>query len=325
MFEQELSEDTAQYYRLYIRFKGRRYASYHVRNENWLHVYWNYQLISGRCGCFSARGQGIIDEDGLELFEWLRNARNIDRLKKGLRHVNEVDKSALSILKKLFTGKRISAQTENLWLQFQEDWDQFTHARGFEKLELIARAGRDIGVIHIPALNPISGRSKLSGMAEDYQNWRLADPAGWAYLLNLDANTIEVFESKSRHSFKDEPTVQNVSATHAEDSPSYYCKIQLSELQAMWRKDWIRKHEVHVKALNQLWQERGKPTQETTNKAKLSFQDLYDISFNNRPPNGPKRRYPRRDVRQDIHPWTHVKNKAPKNVRRSRNKSNGHN
>lgn len=117
----------------------------------------------------------------------------------------------------------------------------------------------------------------------------------WVYLLNLDANTLEVFESQlGSCTLESEYNRRGRFALDRQGPPGYYCKLQLSELQAMWRQDWIEKHNMHAKAIRQLWQEVQKRAQETNTAGMPSFRYLYNMSFNNIPVDGSKRLVPRR-------------------------------
>lgn len=50
------------------------------------------------CVRFFAPGEGAIAEDGLQIFEWVRDPDNITRLRNGLRHTYEVNENELDDL-----------------------------------------------------------------------------------------------------------------------------------------------------------------------------------------------------------------------------------
>ena len=108
---------------------------------------------------------------------------------------------------------------------------------------------------------PISVRSltNLFGWSERLQSaTHLTDsiPDGpcWTYLLNLDTDILEVYEPRCGLTAETEANEENNSLS-TRDSPAYYCKMHLGELQAMWRKDWIMRHRMHAEELARLWSE----------------------------------------------------------------------
>lgn len=132
----------------------------------------------------------------------------------------------------------------------------------------------------------------------------MADPVPdgpcWTYLLDLDTDILEIYEPRCGLNFETESILgENVSLA-TRGSPAYYCKIHLSELQAMWRKDWITRHRVHAEELARVWKESIEKSLKGTCKKTLSFRDLYDATFSNRPEDGTRRRYPTRNTRANV-------------------------
>lgn len=105
-----------------------------------------------RVACLSSFGKGIIEEDGLDLFEWLREGLNIERLKKGLlqiyssedasshvRPMQYVDLGAEATTQKKQSGLRGDATQPpaSLLTQFSQAWVS-------KKLEWIASPQADL-------------------------------------------------------------------------------------------------------------------------------------------------------------------------------------
>lgn len=77
------------------------------------------------------------------------------------------------------------------------------------------------------------------------------------YLLDLVQDTLEVYEFKdyTKHRFSpfSRLTVKSLYRMAPHKPPGYYIKLGLSELQWMWRNDWITLHKIHTEALERLW------------------------------------------------------------------------
>ena len=149
---------------------------------------------------------------------------------------------------------------------------------------------------------PISVRSltNLFGWSERLQSaTHLTDsiPDGpcWTYLLNLDTDILEIYEPRCGLTAETEANEENNSLS-TRDSPAYYCKMHLGELQAMWRKDWIMRHRMHAEELARLWSESTDRSPGGACKKTLSFRSIYDITFN-KTATGARGRYSRRNTR----------------------------
>ncbi|KAI3328117.1 hypothetical protein HD806DRAFT_485126 [Xylariaceae sp. AK1471] len=226
------------------------------------------------CVRFFAPGDGIIARDGLELFEWIRNPSNITRLRNGLRYVYEIDRTELheflEVKLREDTGymeeqMKIYKEGSDMLTAFEQKRHEFNSLRkGVDKLEAISNAQE---VMVIPRASPR----------------KRSDRPGWLYLLNLDQETLEVYEFKDYKLHKSYPfarlTIKSLYEKSPDEPPGYYIKLKLSELQAMWRSDWITEHEIHADALDRLWRRNATVLQTTPHADNLPFAVLYGSVF----------------------------------------------
>ncbi|KAI0001535.1 hypothetical protein F4779DRAFT_604100 [Xylariaceae sp. FL0662B] len=221
------------------------------------------------CVRFSAIGNGITAEDGLELFEWIRNPANIARLKKGLEYVYEVDEEKLGLFlvwamkeKKLDVGEEMEywGDAEEMGKAYQREHETFTTKlrTGVQKLEAIASAE---SIMTIPKTAPR----------------KISDAPGWIYLLNLDQNTLEMYGFKYRSHRK--LTINTLVRRSPNEPPGYYIKFSLPELQGMWRDDWVRRHQSHALALKELWKQNKGVLRAVPYAQDLPFSVLYGGVF----------------------------------------------
>jgi hypothetical protein len=103
------------------------------------------------------------------------------------------------------------------------------------------------------------------------------------YLLNLDQETLEVYEFRDYRPRTSSPsarlTIKSLYENSPDEPPGYYIKLKLSELQAMWRSDWIREHEIHADALARLWKHNATVLQTIPHADNVPFIVLYGSVF----------------------------------------------
>ncbi|KAI1080050.1 hypothetical protein F5B20DRAFT_148898 [Whalleya microplaca] len=242
------------------------------------HIYVRFGTI--RCIRLSAVGSGIIADDGLKLFEWIRNPGNIARLRKGLGYVYEVGEEDLHfflawaiIEQKLDVGQRMEycKSGEQMIETYQRYHKRFIGLKtGVEKLEAIASAQK---IMTIPKT---ASRSR-------------SDASGWLYLINLDRNTLEVYQPKGYRIHK-KPTNATSLRGCPDEPPGYYIKFSIPELQGMWRDDWIKRHQSHEVALGELWKQRSRVRRGVSYARDLPFSLLYSGVFHGRSSNQRSRR-----------------------------------
>ncbi|KAI0016255.1 hypothetical protein F4780DRAFT_760203 [Xylariomycetidae sp. FL0641] len=216
-------QEMVAHYRVYVRLEGRH------------------------CVRFLAPGDGSIATCGVELFEWIRNPVNIQRLRKGLEHTYEVHDNELAefltvklVEDEAFVERQMQEYRQGITMlrTFERKRARFELLQsGVEKLEVIAEA-TDILTIPRTAPRVESDRSE------------------WLYMLNLDDESLEVYEFRQSSSSTLEPRATMATLLHDNPlaPPGYYIKMAFSDLRAMWRSDWIAKHRTHEESLQELWQ-----------------------------------------------------------------------
>ncbi|KAI1498073.1 hypothetical protein F5X99DRAFT_394794 [Biscogniauxia marginata] len=254
-------------YRVYIRFNGHH------------------------CIRFIASGDGIVTSDGLELFEWARDPQNIDRLRNRCIHTHEIDDYELPkfLARKILKNKCYAArqmdtyETGNQMLKaFEEGRSRFTELRhGVDKLEAIASSE---GIMTIPRTTPRKG----------------LDAAEWLYLLDVDRKTLEVYDFKYLNNSEPNPTMTTVLGSNATEPPGYYIKLELSELQAMWRNDWITRHQTHANTLRELWVNNLVHLRSVPRTNDLSFSVLYGSIFHGKTTDGKTKSWSTRMTRAKL-------------------------
>jgi hypothetical protein len=118
------------------------------------------------------------------------------------------------------------------------------------------------------------------------------------YLLNLDQETLEVYEFKDYSPHRFSPFARLTTKRLYQESPNappgYYIKLKLSELQAMWRSDWVEVHEDHAKALDKLWRQNALALRTIPHADNIPFAVLYGSVFYGKEGNGTHTRRSRR-------------------------------
>ncbi|KAI1419518.1 hypothetical protein F5Y12DRAFT_720622 [Xylaria sp. FL1777] len=241
------------------------------------------------CVRFLAPGNGAITSDGLQLFQWIKDPVNIARLQNGLQHVYEVDQNELRhflTLKILEDPECMEEQINNhlgrsdILATFKKKWTEFNDLRtGVDKLEAISNA-KDIMVI------PRASTRKRS------------DEPGWLYLLDLDQETLEIYEFQDYRSQRLPPfarlTIESLYQESPNKPPGYYIKLKLSDLQTMWRSEWIRLHQIHAEALDRLWRRNARVLQTIPHADSIPFAVLYGSAYNGHDGSTTNLRGPRR-------------------------------
>ncbi|KAI1269384.1 hypothetical protein F5Y18DRAFT_422337 [Xylariaceae sp. FL1019] len=224
------------------------------------------------CVRFVAPGSGIIERDGLEFFEWVRDAKNIARLRNGLQHVYEIADDELGVfldtkLRENETYKEQQmekyASGSDMAMAFRQKRTCFRALpRGVDKLEVLASA-REITTI--PRTSP---RKRKDG-------------PGWLYLLDINKHSLEIYRFES-HSSSARLTIDSLYEASPSVCPGYYIKLKLSELAAMYRSDWIAVHETHAEALDRLWQQNRAVLRTVPHADNIPFSILYASVFEGR-------------------------------------------
>ncbi|KAI5925915.1 hypothetical protein F4810DRAFT_726473 [Camillea tinctor] len=245
------------HYRVYIRFRG------------------NY------CIRFLASGDGILGSDGLNLFEWVRNPRNINRLRHRCIHIYELDDHEVPTLlaRKILENKYYAAWQLD---KYQNGYQMLRAAReerarfaelstGVDKLEAIASSEN---IMTIPRTIPR----------------RRSDAPEWLYLLDMDKETLEVYEFKGLGDSEQRKHIKALVENNPIEPPGYYIKFELSELQAMWRSDWIARHRAHANTLRELWAKNLANIKRVRHVRDLPFSVLYASVFYGKTSNGKVKR-----------------------------------
>ncbi|RWA14498.1 hypothetical protein EKO27_g599 [Xylaria grammica] len=241
------------------------------------------------CVRFLASGDGVVSGDGLQLFEWIRDPSNIARLRDGLQYIYEADWVEIQrfLEFKLREDRGYTEQQMNKYsgggdmlLAVRRKWTQFNRLRtGVSTLEDISNA-KEITVI--PRTAP---RKRL-------------DQPGWLYLLNLNQETLEVYEFKDYRQTRFPPSFRLTVLSLYKDSPGkppgYYIKLKLSELQSMLPDEWTSLHEAHEEALHRLWRRNAPVLQTVPHADTIPFAVLYGSVFHGDDGNGAGSRRSRR-------------------------------
>ncbi|KAI0539211.1 hypothetical protein GGR58DRAFT_260299 [Xylaria digitata] len=226
------------------------------------------------CVRFWAPGEGDTAGDGLQLFEWIRNPSNIARLRNGLQYAYEIDHKDIGSflefklledrgymekqMNKYSNGRDMLEASKQKWTQFHD-----LHT-GVDKLEAISNANE---ITVIPRVAPR----------------KRSDQSGWLYSLNLDQETLEVYEFVDNRPYGPPPfarlKIKSLYKKSPNKPPGYYIKLKLSELQLMWKNQWITLHEDHAEVLRKLWKQNKAVLQTVPHADSVPFAVLYGSVF----------------------------------------------
>ncbi|KAI0205737.1 hypothetical protein F4808DRAFT_243143 [Astrocystis sublimbata] len=200
-------------------------------------------------------GHGLVGGDGAQLLEWIRNPRNIERLRIGLQNVYEVDYQdlPLSKLKQHGHGKMPAV--------FRQEWREFSELEsGVDMLEAVSNA---VETTMIPRVRPR----------------KRSDQPEWLYLLNLDDETLEVYEFQHYGPNTSNPfkrlTIKSLYRKSPKQSPGYYVKLKLSDLKLTRRVQWHSLHKIHADRLDHLWRRNKTLFKTLTHADAIPFAVLY--------------------------------------------------
>ncbi|KAI0479401.1 hypothetical protein GGR56DRAFT_634826 [Xylariaceae sp. FL0804] len=253
----------------------------------------NYRIYirfgKNHCIRLQARGDGRVDGDGRDLFEWVRDPDNLDSLRKGVRHVYEVrdrelgrfldwklsddEKYAIRAMDEFQDGRRMLET-------FYQNRARFSLLRtGVQKLEAIASAA---DVMTVPRMAPR----------------KRSDAPGWLYLIDLNAETLDVYEFKSYRTHDPRLTMERVQRACPDEPPGYHIHLDLSELQLFDAEGWQRLHQNHARALARLWTANAPVLRRVPHVDSLPFCAIYGSSFAS--PGGEGFGPPRRAISGDL-------------------------
>lgn len=98
-------------------------------------------------------------------------------------------------------------------------------------------------------------------------------------MLDIDRETLEVYEFKDYKLARTSPferlTINALYRDSPNKPPGYYIKLRLSELQTMWRNEWVALHRAHAKTLGLLWKRNAALLQTIPHADNLPFAVLY--------------------------------------------------
>ncbi|KAI0116490.1 hypothetical protein GGR51DRAFT_319527 [Nemania sp. FL0031] len=240
------------YYRIYIRF-----------GEN-------------NCVRLFAPGDGTPSKAGLELFEWVRDPDNITRLRNGIQYIHEVDWDELG----QFLEYKLLGDRKFMVEQMDKYPDGGVMLNAFKSQHLRFSSlgtGADM-------LQALSTAKEITVIPRAPPRKR-SDQPGWLYLIDLDKDTLEVYEFRDYTPSKRAPSARLTTRSLFRKSPGepqgYYIKLKLSEIQEMWRNDWISSHQVHAESLKRLWKRNALVLQHIPHADSISFPVLYggDYSY----------------------------------------------
>ncbi|KAI8630679.1 hypothetical protein F5Y19DRAFT_426035 [Xylariaceae sp. FL1651] len=167
-------------------------------------------------------------------------------------------------------------------------------SKGVDKLEAISNA-TEITVIPRTLPRRRSGRCGNKPITNCLPlTYNTIDRPGWLYLLDLDQETLEIYEFRDYKPPKHFPfsrlTTESLYKDSPNEAPGYYIKLTLSELQAMWRSDWVAIHEAHADALSRLWIRNRMVLQTIPHADSIPFSVLYGSVFYGKSEDGTKAR-----------------------------------
>ncbi|KAI1179794.1 hypothetical protein F4777DRAFT_400022 [Nemania sp. FL0916] len=232
------------------------------------------QFGQDRCVRLLVPGVGSVAGIGLSLFDWLRHPNNISRLRDGLQHVYEKDKKDLMpfVQSALRRDPHLRAEwmdnfqsVPDMLVDLKKKYKQFDLLlTGVEKLEFLSNATR---MTVIPSVRPRTTSGKYE----------------WLYLINLDQNTLEVYNFENHRALQLQPLarleVKSIYKKFPRKPPGYYIKLKMSEFQNMLHKEWLRLHMAHEAYLGSLWRQNAKVLQTIPHADNIPFTALFGGVF----------------------------------------------
>ncbi|KAI1494278.1 hypothetical protein F5X96DRAFT_665966 [Biscogniauxia mediterranea] len=177
---------------------------------------------------------------------------------------------------------------------FEEDRARFAELRtGVDKLDALANSET---ITIIPRTAPR----------------KPANSPEWLYLLDVDSETLEVYEFKDLGNSEPRKTMKSLLEHYAIEPPGYYIRFELSELHAMGRNDWITRHQTHANNLRELWVENIANLQGVRLVNDLPFSVLYASVFYGKTSNSKVKRRPTRMTMAKLAEAVRVKRKKKK-------------
>ncbi|KAJ2990729.1 hypothetical protein NUW58_g2806 [Xylaria curta] len=226
------------------------------------------------CVRFFAPGNGSVAENGIQLFKWIRDPHNISRLRNGLQHVYETDQEELRYF---------------LEYKLQEDRgymkDQMNkYPEGGEMLAAFSKRHVQFGSLPtgIDKLDAIANATEITVIPRASPRKR-SDQPGWLYLLDLNQETLEVYEFKDHKPRRYPPfarlTIKSLYRESPDTPQGYYIKLKFSDLQGMLQSEWVELHEAHAQALGRLWRRNATILQTIPHADSIPFSVLYGSVF----------------------------------------------
>ncbi|KAI0466319.1 hypothetical protein F4859DRAFT_303840 [Xylaria cf. heliscus] len=222
------------------------------------------------CLRFFAPGSGTVAKDGLQLFNWIRNPGNITRLRNGIQYVYEIDRKELQH----FLEFKLRQNRLSMGEQINKD-----SGRG-DMLAALSRKRVEFSSLKagVDMLDVVSNATESTVIPRTPPR-KTSDKPGWLYLLNLDQETLEVYEFEDYNPYKVSSSsrlaIKSLYRGDPKSPPGYYIKLKLSELQLMSPTEWITLHEIHAKTLSWLWRRNARVFKTIPHADTIPFSVLY--------------------------------------------------
>ncbi|RYC59299.1 hypothetical protein CHU98_g6904 [Xylaria longipes] len=220
-------------------------------------IYVRYE--ESNCLRFFAPGDGTVATDGLQLFEWIRDPRNVKRLRNGLQHVYEIDQEELQHF------LEVKLREDRMYMKEQIK----KYSGGGDMLAAFGRKRVEFSSLQtgVDMLEAISNATETTVIPRTSPRKR------------SDQEMLEVYEFKNYKPHKSSPfarlTIKSLYRESPKKPPGYYIKLKLSELESMWRTEWITLHEIHAETLDRLWKRNATVFQTIPHADTIPFAVLY--------------------------------------------------